>query len=162
MARLNRDTIIALILLIVCGVLMMASYEIREPDYGQLSPAAWPRAVIVAMTVLALIYLIQSVQAGPDTPNADAPRGVVAFLAYWQNVIWCFVIFLGYLLALPYVGMLIGGLVFAFVLLTALGGWSPRSLGLHAIIALCSVGGMWLLFTQALGVFLPRGEWTGF
>ena len=25
-----------------------------------------------------------------------------------------------------------------------------------------SIGGMWAVFTFALRVFLPRGEWTGF
>ena len=56
--------------------------------------------------------------------------------------------------------MLVGGTAFVFLLLSALGGL--RKSALHAVIALVSVGGMWLLFTHGLNVRLPRGEWTGF
>ena len=55
---------------------------------------------------------------GPDAPSATSR----AFLGYWRNVIWCFVLFGAYLLAIPYLGMLIGGVLFVFALLTALGG----------------------------------------
>ena len=40
---LNRDTIASLCLIMASGGLMLASFEIREPDYGVLSPAAWPK-----------------------------------------------------------------------------------------------------------------------
>lgn len=158
---LNRDTLIAIALLAACGGLMIASFEIREPDYGQLSPAAWPRAIIVCLTVLSAIFLVQSLRQGPDAPS-EGPRGVAAFLSYWRNVIWVFVLFLIYLLAIPYVGLLLGGMTFVFLLLTALGGFVPRDAPLHAAIALISVGGMWSLFTFGLDVILPTGEWTGF
>jgi hypothetical protein len=71
------------------------------------------------------------------------------------------VLFLAYLLSLPWLGMLVGGTAFVFLLLSALGGWSPRLLALHAAIALVAVGGMWSIFTYALGVLLPRGELFG-
>ncbi len=54
--------------------------------------------------------------------------------------------------------MLIGALAFVFLLLNALGGWHPRKLLLHAVIAVVTVGGMWSLFTYALGVLLPTGS----
>ncbi|MGI9510291.1 MAG: tripartite tricarboxylate transporter TctB family protein, partial [Geminicoccaceae bacterium] len=85
------------------------------------------------------------------------PAGAARFFGYWRNVIWCFSLFLGYLLALPFVGMLIGGVTFAFLLMNALGGWQPRQLLLHAVIALAAVGGMWALFTFGLKVPLPPG-----
>ena len=157
---LNRDTIVASLLLLACGGLMFASFGIREPDYGQLSPATWPRVIVGVTAFLSLIYLVQSLRQGADAPNPDAPKGIGEFLAYWRNVIWCFVLFGAYLIAIPYVGMLIGGVLFVFCLLSALGGIRP--VFLHSAIAICSVGGMWLLFTFALRVILPRGEWTGF
>jgi hypothetical protein len=39
---------------------MLASFEIREPDYGVLSPAAWPRLIIIIIGGLSVIYLLQS------------------------------------------------------------------------------------------------------
>lgn len=157
---LNRDAIAAIILLLVCGGLAYASLDIREPNYGQLSPAAWPRVLVGVMTVLSVIFLIQSLGKGPDAPNPDAPKGLAAYLSYWRNVIWCFALFGAYLLAIPYVGILLGGMAFVFLLLSALGGL--RASALHAVIALVTVGGMWSLFTFALRVHLPRGVWTGF
>ncbi len=58
---------------------------------------------------------------------------------------------------MPVLGMLIGGVMFVFLLLNALGGWAPKKLGLHAIIAVLGVGGMWSIFTYGLGVILPPG-----
>ena len=158
--RLNRDTVIAIVLLAVCGGLAVASLDIREPDYGQLSPATWPRMVVGVLTVLCLIFLVQSLRAGPDAPKPDTPRTLLDFLGYWRNVIWCFVMFGLYLLAIPWLGMLVSGMAFVFLLLTALGGLRPALL--HAALAVIVVGGMWSFFTFGLNVILPRGEWTGF
>ena len=162
MLRVNRDTLAAIVLLVVCGVFIAATFDIREPDYGQLSPAAWPRVILAALTLLSFVYLVQSLRGAPpgeapgDESAAQPPtrRG-------WRNVFWCFGLFLAYLLTLPWLGMLVGGTLFVFALLTVLGGLSPRLLLLHAAIAVFSVGGIWLLFTRALGVFLPAGELTG-
>ena len=173
--RLSQDTVLAVVLLLISGGLMIASFDIREPDYGQLSPAAWPRAVVAALGFLSFLYLLQSLQStrlgavdSADEPSltsaSDAdeshikPAGAVRFLEYWRNVIWCFVLFLTYLLTMPYLGMLIGGVSFAFLLMTALGGWTPRHLFLHAAIAIVAVGGVWALFTFGLKVPLPPGQ----
>lgn len=156
---INRDTIVAIFLLLCCGALAWASLDIREPDYGQLSPATWPRMIVGVLAFLCLIYLVQSLRQGPDTRAPDAPKGVAAFFAYWRNVIWCFVLFGLYLLAIPWVGMLIAGVAFVFLLLTALGGF--RHVLMHVAVAVVVVGGMWAFFTYGLDVFLPRGEWTG-
>jgi hypothetical protein len=168
MSRLNRDAILAIVLLLISGGLMIASFDIREPDYGQLSPAAWPRVIVAALGFLSFLYLIQSLKSGADLPEEAAgsepaeakaePGGAAGFFQYWRNVVWCFVLFLAYLLAMPYLGMLIGGVSFAFLLMSALGGWQPRQLLLHAVIAIVAVGGMWALFTFGLKVPLPTGQ----
>ena len=75
-----------------------------------------------------------------------------------RNPIWCFVLFFGYVASLPVLGMLIGGVTFVFLLQCVLGGWSPRNLVVHALVALATVGGMWCIFTFGLGVLLPPGE----
>lgn len=177
---LSRDVFVSIFLLAVCGVLWYASFDIRVPDYGQLSPATWPRIIIGVLTVLCLIYLIQSVRAAastaaetgdsgstsktdafaPDTSGAEASPKLsnpVQFYLHWKNVIWCFVLFGLYLYSLPWLGMLLGALAFVFLLLCSLGGWQPRKLLLHAAVAVVTVGGMWSLFTYGLGVLLPTG-----
>lgn len=176
---INRDVIIAICLLVICGILMVASFDIREPDYGQLSPAAWPRTLVVLLAILSLIYLVQSLRKassqisdGIDDSNPDARKRdssdpspsitePLKFIAYWRNVFWCFALFFAYLLSMPWLGMLIGGSLFVFLLLNCLGGWSPRALLVHAAIALVVIGGMWSLFTFGLGVLLPTNAWFG-
>ncbi|HET7409985.1 MAG TPA: tripartite tricarboxylate transporter TctB family protein [Paracoccaceae bacterium] len=168
MTRVNRDTIVAIALLVATGVLFVASFDIRNPDYGQLSPSTWPRIILGILTVLELIYLLQSVKQGtagetgaPAQDASPADEGLIAGILGLRNIFWCFALFLVYLLVLPWLGMLVGGMVFVFLLLTVLGGWTPRLLALHAAIAVLTVGGMWSLFTYGLGVFLPQGELFG-
>jgi len=65
MGRLNQDTVIAIFLLLVSGGLMIASFDIREPDYGQLSPATWPRVIVAALGILSFLFLLQSLAGAP-------------------------------------------------------------------------------------------------
>jgi len=159
MERLNRDAIVAVVLLLVCGIFFWASFDIRQPDYGTLMPSTWPRLIIALLAILSLIYLVQSLRRGAATDEKRVVRapGLRGWYAYWRNPIWCFVLFFAYLATMPVLGMLIGGIAFVFVLLGVLGGWNGSKPLLHACIALVTVGGMWSLFTFGLDVFLPRG-----
>ena len=163
MGRLNRDVYVAVFLLLFCGIMFWASFDIREPDYGVLAPSVWPRVILAFFAFLSLIYLIQSIRRGADDPDkyADEPKTLGGWVAYWRNPFICFVLFGLYLTVLPWLGMLISGIVFVFALLTALGGFEPRRVALHAAVAVISVGGMWSLFTFGLNVLLPTGELTG-
>ena len=160
MNRLNRDTVIAIILMVFCGIFFWASFSIREPDYGVLPPSAWPRVVLVALSVLTVLYFVQSIRRTRtfDDSSSIAGKGLKHWFSIWQNPIWCFVLFFGYVASLPVLGMLIGGVTFVFLLQCVLGGWSPRNLVVHALVALATVGGMWCIFTFGLGVLLPPGE----
>ena len=160
MNRLNRDTVIAIILMVFCGIFFWASFSIREPDYGVLPPSAWPRVVLVALSVLTVLYFVQSIRRTRtfDDSSSTAGKGLKHWFSIWQNPIWCFVLFFGYVASLPVLGMLIGGVTFVFLLQCVMGGWSPRNLVVHALVALATVGGMWCIFTFGLGVLLPPGE----
>ncbi len=160
MDRLNRDAVIAIVLLVFCGVFFWASFDIRQPDYGVLLPSTWPRVVLGVLSLLSVIYLVQSLRQGADAEEEEAPDrepGIRGWVLYWRNPLWCFGLFFAYLATLPVLGMLIGGVSFVFVLLNVLGGWDRKNLVLHAAVALLAVGGMWSLFTFGLGVLLPPG-----
>ena len=163
MVRLNRDVFVAVVLLLFCGVMFWGSFAIKHPDYGMLPPSAWPQVILSVLSLLSLAYLVRSIRRGPDAPDTypGEPRTLAGWLAYWRNPILCFVLFAGYLLLIPPLGMLIAGLLFVFALLSVLGGVGPRQLVLHAGVALVCVGGMWALFTYALHVILPTGDLTG-
>ena len=156
----SRDSVVALCLIMASGGLMVASFDIREPDYGVLSPAAWPRLIITIMGVLSVLYFVQSLRMPKNNKSSKQKKNFVEFMVYWRNVFSVFIIFAAYLVALPFLGMLIGNIAFSFVLLSLLGGWRPFIM--HGLVAIGTSGGMWLLFTYALEVFLPRGSLTGF
>ena len=156
----NRDSVVALCLIMASGGLMVASFDIREPDYGVLSPAAWPRLIIIIMGVLSVLYFVQSLRMPKTDTSNTQKKNLFEFMNYWRNVFAVFIIFAAYLMALPLLGMLIGNIAFSFVLLSVLGGWRPFIV--HGLVAIGTSGGMWLLFTYALEVFLPRGSLTGF
>ena len=160
MERLNRDSVIAIALLLFCGVFFWASFDIRTPDYGVLRPSTWPRVVIGILSFLSLIYLIQSLKGNPEiatSDKSDRQPGIRGWFIYWRNPLWCFGLFFAYLITLPVLGMLIGGVSFVFLLQGALGGWDRRNLVFHAAVALLTIGGMWSLFTFGLNVMLPSG-----
>ena len=165
MGKFSRDTIVSIVLLLFCGFLIRAGFLIRDPQFGELPPAAWPQAVSYVLTVFCLIYFVQSIlanrvdiaAAGSDTSRVRH-TGIGDWLRYYSNPIACFFLYFVFLYTLPFFGTLIGGTLLVFALLSLLGGVAPKKLVLHAVIAVISVGAMWSLFTFGLRVLLPRGE----
>lgn len=164
MGNLSRDTIVSILLLLFCGFLIWAAFQIRDPQFGELSPAAWPKAVTFVLTAFCLIYFAQSVIADQNgsapAPDRDPAQksGLIGWFIHYFNPIACFAIYFLFLLTLPFFGTLIGGTLLVFALLSLLGGIAPRQVAMHAAIAIISVGAMWSLFTFGLRVLLPRGE----
>ena len=160
MRAIHRDTIIAILLLLFCGLLAWSSLHIRQPDYGTLKPSTWPQIIVAVLTLFSAIYFVQSLSypssdgAAPD----DRKPGIAGFFEYFRNPIICFALYFVFLATLPWTGALIGGILLVFSLLTVLGGWTPRDLVRHAIYAVVSMGFMWTLFTFGLRVILPEGE----
>lgn len=158
MKRFHRDSIIAILLLLICGLFFWQTFNIRKVPFSEMGSEVWPRVVLVLLFVLSLIYLLQSL-ANP--PPEREPFSLQRWFRTYQNPIICFVLFALFVYALPYLGMLTAGVLFVFITQGFLGGWSPRQLVVHAVVSAIAVGGMWAIFTFALGVVLPRGEIFG-
>lgn len=156
MGRLNRDTLIALVLLVFCGVMFSASLEIEVTNYGTMQSSVWPQVVLVVLTIFSLGLLGQSI-VKPRTEEVSAetaPGGLGRF----RNALIVYVLFFLFLLTLDLLGMLLGGIGFVFLALTLLGEPSVKRVPLHLLIAVAMVGIMWSIFTFGLGVLLPDGE----
>ena len=152
--RRNQDTITAICLLLICAIFMADSFTIEPAKFGQMPAALWPRMILIPLAGLSMMLLVKAQMASePDAPGKSARE----WLLYYKNPIVCFFLFFLFLLTMPVMGMLLGGLAYVFLTLTYLGGWTKDKLILHAVIALTSVLGMWAIFTQLLGVFLPEG-----
>jgi hypothetical protein len=160
-SRINRDVIIALALLIGCGVLFVESLNIEETSYGTIQSHVWPQILLAGLTVFSLLLLGQAVRSGgggrPPSDGEPGAGGFGGWLRRYRNALWCYALFFGFLVTLPVLGMLLGGGLFVFLTLTILGKLELRAVPLHAAIAVVSVGAMWAVFTFGLRVFLPDG-----
>jgi putative tricarboxylic transport membrane protein len=153
--RLNRDSVVAAALLIASGVLFWDTFQWRRTPYATMASSIWPRFVLVVFFALCAVYFIRSLQAGA---TGEAKASLTGWLAYYRNPLWCYGLFLLFLVAIPYIGMLVGGVLFVWAVQAAVGDRALRAQWRHAAIAVASVGVMWLIFTYAIGVILPAGR----
>lgn len=156
MQRINPDVVIALLLMVVCAVFFYETFAYQKVHLAIIGSKLWPRVVVIALFVLSAAYLVQSLRAGRE------PRATPWRLGEWlranRNVVGCFALYALFLLSLPYLGMLLGGMAFVFLTLGFVGERSARHHVVHVLIAVVSVGIVWGIFTYALGVVLPEGE----
>lgn len=159
MSSLNRDAVVAVFLLLLCGVFFAATFNIREMQYATIGADVWPRLILLILFVLSLIYLFQSLQRAP--PEGEQWSGTRGWARRYRNALWCYALFALFLVTLPYLGMLIGGILFVFAALTVMGERTLRMHLVHAAIAIGTVGLMWAIFTYWLRVILPQGQLLG-
>jgi putative tricarboxylic transport membrane protein len=156
MKRLNRDTVTAVLLLLFCGLLFRQTFFVRKVPFSIMGSEVWPRVILTALFVLLLIYLFKSLITPPK--NTIEKRPLKVWLEMYRNPLWCFAMFFLFLIILPYLGMLLSGILFVFITQSIIGSRDKRSLLLHALIALGAVGGMWSVFRFGLGVVMPTGS----
>ena len=164
MNRLNRDSLIAIVLLLLVGVFTYASFGIRTPEFerlapGQMGPGFWPRIILAGLAIMGVIYLIQSLVSPP--PPGEKRGGIVGWYRYYRNPIWCFAAFALFLFLIPILGMLIAGILFVFGLMSFLGPNDHPAIKRHLLATVGTVGGMWFIFACLLEVQLPKGHLTG-
>jgi putative tricarboxylic transport membrane protein len=154
----SRDTIVAILLLAFTALMWNASTEIEITPYATMASSVWPQIILVGLGIFSALLLAQAVTTKAPAESKADRLGPAALLARYRNALIIYVLFFLFLITLPYLGMLIGATIFVFLALTLLGRLSPRMVGVHALIALGSVGVMWAIFTYALHVILPQGE----
>lgn len=154
----SRDTIVAILLLAFCGLLWQASYRIEITTYGTMQSSVWPRIIIVALGLFSALLLLQSTLRPDRSPDIVSDEPSKPAHVRYRNAGIIYVLFLLFLLSLPTLGMLLGGALFVFLSLTALGRPTPRLILVHAAVAVLSVGSMWAIFTFGLRVMLPQGD----
>lgn len=156
--NINKDTIVAIFLLLFCGIMINNSFEIEDPGYQGMKASFWPTVILCLLSVMCLVMLIKSVVYKTDN-NLDAIDENTSNIFFkFKNALICFFMFVLFLTFLDYLGMLIGGILFVFGLLTLLGGTAPKKLFNHFIISIITIGIMWSIFTFGLKVILPEGE----
>ena len=166
MKSINRETVIALVLLAFTGAMWIATYDIPDPGYQTIGSDVWPRIILTGLAAMNLIYLVIALRGRRDASRnsqsapATGAHGVGWYRRY-RNPLWCFLLFFLFLVSMPYLGMLVGGVLFVFLALTVLGRNTAKDVAVHAAVAVGTVGAMWAVFTFGLRVILPEGELFG-
>ncbi len=103
-----------------------SSYYIEDPGYQGMKASYWPRIILWLLSIMSLVMLVKSFANKVDSINA----GSFSQINYMQfkNALICFGMFIIFLTFLEYLGMLLGGILFVFGLLTFLGGFSIKKI----------------------------------
>lgn len=143
-------------ILVFCGFAWIETTRIPRSVFSDLGAAFWPRVSLAFMAGLALMLLVQSaLRLKRATPGDDDQA---TDWARYRNPLWCVGLFAVFVMAVPWLGMLLGGILLVFAVLTATGRRDPGALLQHLLIALGLVGVMWALFTFGLRVIFPAGR----
>ena len=134
------------------------SFAIEDQGYQGMKASFWPTIVLCLLSIMSLVMLVKSMMASTDSNlNSENTNSQNVFLKF-KNASICFLMFILFLGFLDYLGMLIGGVLFVFGLLTLLGGFEIKKIINHSIISIITIGIMWSIFTFGLKVILPEGE----
>ena len=155
---IKKDTIIAIFLLLFCGIMINSSFDIEDPGYQGMKASFWPTIVLCLLSIMCLVMLIKSVVTEAENNLNSNDINLTNVFFKFKNASICFLMFILFLTFLDYLGMLIGGVLFVFGLLSLLGGFEIKKIINHLIISIITIGIMWSIFTFGLKVILPEGE----
>lgn len=153
MNLINKDSVVGLTLLLGCGLFIDALDDIERTNYGTITSNVWPTIVLSVLTALCAIYFLMSLKPPQEEQESFNWRTF-----FPRNVVIVFTLFAGFVYSLPYLGMLIGGSAFVFLVLTSIGHKTMKYMLIHLGIAVGSVAVMYGVFTYGLSVMLPEGE----
>ena len=156
--NIKKDTIVAIFLLLFCGIMINSSFDIEDPGYQGMKASFWPTIVLCLLSIMCLVMLIKSVVTEAENNLSSNDTNLTNVFFKFKNASICFLMFVLFLAFLDYLGMLIGGVLFVFGLLTMLGGFELKKIINHFIISIITIGIMWSIFTFGLKVILPEGE----
>ena len=157
MSRMNRDTLVAIVILLMMAFVFAATFTIPDPNYDSMKPGVWPRVVIGFTGFWAVVYLVQAL-ADTGAPRVGTRGGLRTFFSKYRNPLVSFLLFGVFVAVLPYLGILIAGSLFVFSVLSFIGSRRVPMLVLHGVISIVTVVGLWAIFTFLLGVMLPEGN----
>lgn len=149
----KKDFWSAIIILVIMAVCWQESHNIDTTLNFSLGPLFFPRILMGALVVSALILLIRSI--GFSSAPASGESGVKLDYSaiFWRTLLLCLTIL--YVLALPYAGYTGCTLVFLFVTMCCLGKRKPLNLAIYASIAAAMTFGLYWIFSGLLHLFLP-------
>jgi hypothetical protein len=152
---MRRDTAIGVGLLAFCGLLYWQTWLISAPPFIPIGPAFYPRIVLILLAGLAVWLIAKDLfpRRRPNTKTADAAGPAPNY----GKVLIAFIIFLGYVAGLGFIGYPAATFLFVLGLSWSIGPRNVRELPKLLVIAIVTTAATYLIFERYLYVFLPRG-----
>ena len=63
---INKDTIVAIFLLLFCGIMINNSFDIEDPGYQGMKASFWPTIVLCLLSIMSLVMLVKSMISKTD------------------------------------------------------------------------------------------------
>jgi putative tricarboxylic transport membrane protein len=155
MTSLARDRLVGAVLLVVATVwIALVLWTFPSALDAPSSSRTYPLASGIGLAVLSVIVLVGTFP--PKKDGAAAGKVTTIDALEWRGIAATFGFMVAYIVALKYVGFVIGTLlVLTAFLFFVLGKRSPWLLiGYPAGFAF----GVWLILGKIMAVYLPRGE----
>ena len=83
---------------------------------------------------MCISYLANALRGRYPMDHASG-GGIAGWFSAYRNALICFGMYGLFLVTLPYLGMLIGSILFVFLLFNFLGGWGVRPMAIHGAVA---------------------------
>jgi Ca2+/Na+ antiporter len=153
------DRVTAFVLLAIAGSWIYLANQIPFPTFARVSklaPGHYPMGVAVLLLALAIILLVKTFKDqdrveknGPQEEGRRNPKAV-------QHLLTGFVLFLAYVISVPFLGFVLTSPLFVFLFIWFIGRYSllltiPIAMGIPATL--------WIIFAWWLSVPVPRGPW---
>ncbi|MFV0514684.1 MAG: tripartite tricarboxylate transporter TctB family protein [Jhaorihella sp.] len=157
MPFLPKDVGLGIGILAATAVLMHQTTLVRNFPSTRFGAEIWPQIILGVIGILALVMIVGGWRKrnSPETAVTHEMGGKVggrdvialAVFASFGFFVW----------GAPLIGTPLAGFLMVMAILTFIGELTPRMIMIHTVIALSSVGLMWVIFTNVLRVIMPTG-----
>ncbi len=154
--RFRADTVIGLLLTVLCVVLYSASFQLPKAPYGTMGPALFPRVILVPLIPMCLALFLKSLFRDLRDLR-EKGRTFSEWFAEYRNVLASYALFFLFALTLPYAGYLISGFLFLFLMQVALGPKGLKRIPQFLALSVGLLAALFFLFRELLRVILPEG-----
>lgn len=158
----NRDIQSGILLLLVSGVMFVATLSFKKMTTTQIGPAFMPQviSILIALVSLAVIYEgYKKVKAGKEVDSSiknDDAEGTDKGVSY-KPVIVSFILMAFYVVIMPVIGFLITTAVFMFIQMMVLSSKLERRWLLFAVVSVVSSVIIYYVFRNVFYIMLPSG-----
>ena len=133
------------------------SFALPPAPYGTMGPALFPRVLLIALFPLCAALFVKSL-LNDLRSKPEAMRAFTEWFYIYRNVLASYALFFIFVLAIPWAGYMVSGLVFLLFMQVALGPKSWAKVPQFFAVTIGVLAGVYFIFRVVLLVLLPEGE----